>query len=316
MKAFLPMKHNIPVVMWLAAFFLIAQFIGIAVLYNYIDIDASIKEGRTQFRDLELAGQPMERPQWEESTSFAWMMFAILVGTALMFLLMRFQFRVLWKFWYGLAVFTTLGLALAAFIPSTIAAIISLIVAILKIFKPNWWVQNVSELFMYSGLAVIFVPIMDVYGAVMLLVLISIYDAYAVWKSKHMVTLAKFQAGSKMFAGLVMPYQDGHLKTDLPSDIEHKPEAASAKVKAQKRSVSHPSPVRTAILGGGDIGFPIIFNGVIMKSWGFYPSLVVPFTATIALLYLFFKGEDGKFYPAMPFISFGCLVGLAIAYFV
>jgi len=315
------MKHNIPVVLWLAAFFLIAQFIGIAVLYSYIDVDASMREGKTQFRGLELAGQPMERPQWEESTSFAWMMFAVLLGTAIMLVLMRFQFNVLWKFWYGLAVFTTLGLALAAFIPSTIAAIISLIVAIIKIFKPNWWVQNVSELFMYSGLAVIFVPIMDLYGAIMLLILISIYDAYAVWKSKHMVTLAKFQAGSKMFAGLVMPYQDGHLKTDLPSDIEHKPETGSIKSKTSKKMAANPrlqtpSPVRTAILGGGDIGFPIIFNGVIMKSWGLYPSFVVPFTATIALLYLFFKGEDGKFYPAMPFISFGCLVGLAIAYFV
>ena len=146
-----------------------------------------------------------------------------------MFLLMRFQFRILWKFWYGLAVFTTLGLALAAFIPSTIAAMISFIVAVLKIFKPNWWVQNMSELFMYSGLAVIFVPIMNIYGAVMLLLLISIYDAYAVWKSKHMVTLAKFQAGSKMFAGLVMPYQDGRLKTDLPSDIEQRQVALDAR---------------------------------------------------------------------------------------
>ncbi|MEK6960938.1 MAG: presenilin family intramembrane aspartyl protease [Nanoarchaeota archaeon] len=308
------MKHNIPVVLWIAAFFLVAQFIGIAVIYSYIDINASQKEGKTQFRGLELAGQPMERPQWEESTSFAWMMFAVLVGTAIMFLLMRFQFRILWKFWYGLAVFTTLGLALAAFIPSTIAAMISFIVAVLKIFKPNWWVQNMSELFMYSGLAVIFVPIMNIYGAVMLLLLISIYDAYAVWKSKHMVTLAKFQAGSKMFAGLVMPYQDGRLKTDLPSDIEQRQVALDAR--SSKSPSKKESMTRTAILGGGDIGFPIIFNGVILKSWGIYPSFVVPFTATIALLYLFFRGEDGKFYPAMPFISFGCLIGLTIAYFV
>ena len=41
------MKHNIPVVLWIAAFFLVAQFIGIAVIYSYIDINASQKEGKT-----------------------------------------------------------------------------------------------------------------------------------------------------------------------------------------------------------------------------------------------------------------------------
>lgn len=300
------MKHNLPVIGWMAAFFLVAQFIGIAVIYSYIDVDASVRSGRTEFRGLELGGQPMERPQWEESSSFIWMMAAILVGTALMLLLMRFRFQVLWKFWFGLAVTITLGLSLAAFIPSTVALVVALVAAIVKVLRPNWWVQTFSELFMYSGLAVIFVPVMDLTSAVLLLVLISAYDAYAVWKSKHMITLARFQAGAKMFAGLVIPYQDGRIRTSLPSGIEH-----GRKKPSQKAPV-----IRTAILGGGDIGFPIIFTGVVLKTWGLYPSLVIPLTATISLIYLFIRGEDGKFYPAMPFISFGCLVGLAIAYFI
>ena len=43
--------------------------------------------------------------------------------------------------------------------------------------------------------------------ASILLVLISIYDMIAVWKSKHMITLAKFQLDTKSFAGLAMNYR-------------------------------------------------------------------------------------------------------------
>ncbi|MEK6809639.1 MAG: hypothetical protein AABY40_03120, partial [Nanoarchaeota archaeon] len=78
--------------------------------------------------------------------------------------------------------------------------------------------------------------------------------------------------------------------------------------------------VRTAILGGGDIGFPLIFAGVVLKEMGLWQSLVIPFGALLGLAVLLFNGKENKFYPAMPFISAGCFVALgvvwAIGYFV
>ncbi len=46
---------------------------------------------------------------------------------------------------------------------------------------------------MYTGIAILFVPILNVFWMIILLIVISIYDAYAVWKSKHMVKMANFQ---------------------------------------------------------------------------------------------------------------------------
>ena len=46
---------------------------------------------------------------------------------------------------------------------------------------------------------------MNIFSASILLVLISLYDMYAVWKSRHMVAMAKFQSSSNLFAGISIP---------------------------------------------------------------------------------------------------------------
>ena len=114
------------------------------------------------------------------------------------------------------------------------------------------------------------------------------YDMYAVWRSKHMIAMAKFQTKSGIFAGLLLPYQ-------MPSLTGSK--------KGAKKSV------RTAVLGGGDIGFPLIFAGTVLAASGFLSGLFVAIGATAALLVLLSFSQKNKFYPAMPFLTIGCAVG-------
>ena len=84
---------------------------------------------------------------------------------------------------------------------------------------------------------------------------------------------------------------------------------------ATKSPCTHPQvQVRTAILGGGDIGFPLIFAGVVLKEWGLWQSLIIPFFALAGLALLLYYAEEKKFYPAMPFISAGCFVGLGVVW--
>ena len=117
-----------------------------------------------------------------------------------------------------------------------------------------------------------------------------------------MVTLARSQAEAKVFAGLLIPYKLGKL-------------IKKTKVPGEKTPIGISLPkmkVRTAILGGGDIGFPLIFAGVVLKEWGLWQSLIIPFFALAGLALLLYYAEEKKFYPAMPFISAGCLVGLGV----
>ena len=57
------------------------------------------------------------------------------------------------------------------------------------------------------------------------------------------------------------------------------------------------------------MAFPLIFAGVIYRTAGLAPALLIVLGSTIALLLLFMFSRKGKFYPAMPFIAAGCLVG-------
>ncbi len=285
------MKHTWIMTLFLLVLFFAAQVIGLQITQSYINMEASIIAGEVVWKELPaIAGLKIERPQVEPRFSIWYIIIAVLVGTLLILLIIKLGKMLLWKLWFFLAVVLCLQIAIAAFLPATISFLLALFFGWWKIFKPNIFVHNATELFLYGGLAVIFVPILNVLYAFLLLVALSIYDMYAVWRSKHMIKMAKFQAKSGIFAGLLLPYK-------LPA----------ARGPKQK--------MRTAVLGGGDIGFPLIFSGTVLTSAGFVPALIVALGATAALLALLLLSQKDRFYPAMPFLTLGCAVGFIITIF-
>ena len=292
-----PMKHTASITLLLLGIFLLAQFIGIAIIYQYIDLEKSTATGKTTFKALPIG----ERPPVQEKTSYIPIMAALLIGTAMLWMLLKYNLQWIWKLWFLIAVTVSLTVAGSVLMPTAIALAVALVLGIWKIFRPNFWVQNITELFIYGGLAAIFVPIFNLLSVGILIVLIAVYDAYAVWKSKHMVTIATAQVKAGKFAGLLIPYQNHKL-------IAPKAHPPEAKGKLQK--------IRTAVLGGGDIGFPLIFAGVVLKEIGLWQSLVIPFFSALGLAFLLWWGKDKQFYPAMPFIGAGCFIGLGVVWLI
>ena len=257
------MKHSVKITAILVSLFLLAQLIGLYIVNNY-------PTGRELPYNI-------ERPDFEPKTSFIPIFITITIASIIALLLVRFNAQSLWKIWFLLAVVFTLLIAFSVFMPETIALLVAVVLSVFKIFKRNLFIHNFTELFIYGGLAAIFVPILSILSISILLILISLYDIYAVWKSKHMVKLAKFQAKMKLFAGIFIPYEK-----------------------------------KTAILGGGDIGFPLLFAGVILDKIGLLSSIIVILFSTLALLLLLIYSKKGRFYPAMPFISAGCFLGYLV----
>ncbi|MBW2978059.1 hypothetical protein KY331_04395 [Candidatus Woesearchaeota archaeon] len=294
------MKHTVKITIILVVVFLLAQIIGLAITNEYIDHKATGETGYVTWISLPYN---IARPEVEGGTAFTSILAAILVGTLLVFALIKFGKVLWWKIWFFLAVSFCLTVSFTAFIPEQVALGLALILGIYKIARPTILIHNLTEIFIYGGLAAVFVPILNIYWGFVLLLAISVYDAIAVWKSKHMISLAKFQAKSKVFAGLLIPYRK--IK---------KPQKVKAPVKIKKIKV------RTAVLGGGDIGFPLIFAGVVMKELmlqkpeliGFLITLLIPACTAIALLLLLTKGKQEHFYPAMPFLTAGCVVGFIL----
>jgi len=273
------MKHSLHVTLLLAAMFFLAQLIGVLILDTYVTTETIIVDNVTTTTQT-WAPLPynLERPEFEEETSYIPLITVILAATGLALILIKFKAFTLWKLWFFLSVWFCLLVALKIFFGAPIAFLLAVLFAILKVFTPNIYTHNLTELFIYAGLAVVFVPILTIGSAAILLILIAIYDAIAVWKTKHMVSLAQFQSKLKLFAGFMIPYKNGK---------------------------------HTAILGGGDIGFPLLFTGAVMKLYGL-SSIIISITVTLSLLALLFLAEKGRFYPAMPFLAAGCFVGYGV----
>ncbi len=293
------MKHSVEVTLILVGLFLAAQFMGLFVTSRYMESVEITEEGEVNitWENLpSIAGVDIERPKVEPSKSVWLIMTAIIIGTVLLLLLIRLKHDVLWRLWFFMAVGICLTIAFGAFISNTPSFFLGFLFAYLKVFRPSLVIQNLTEVFVYGGLAAIFVPILNKSSVILLLVFISIYDMYAVWKSKHMIKLAKFQTKARIFAGMLIPY-------GMPKIKKAKTKKAKQKLKKIR--------IKTAILGGGDIGFPLLFAGVIMKTVGLWKAMIIPVFVAIALLGLLTYGKKNKFYPAMPFLSIGCFLGYA-----
>jgi len=293
------MKHTFKITLMLLLMFLLSQIIGVYIISKYIDYPQTKEVGKAVFIEPPIGEWPKVENQ---STSFTYIFIAILIGTLILFIFIKFKLYLIWKLWYALAIVFCLTYAFGAFVPWIFAGILSILLVAYKLFKPNIIVNNIIELFLYGGLASIFIPgFLNFFSATILLLLISLYDMYAVWKSKHMVKLANFQTESKVFAGLSVPYK-------MPALIKPK----GVKVKKEK--------VKTAILGGGDIGFPLLFAGAVFKDLigtetlgiAFSLTMIISLFAAIALAGLLLYSKKDRFYPAMPFISAGCFLGYGV----
>jgi len=291
------MKHSLKIVLVLISMFLVAQIIGLAVTNVYAGNNDDIPFGMNPPEDV------------NPSSSLLSIVFAIIFAVILMFILMKFKTEMFLRIWFFVVVCLALGITLNALFlqtplsnnASSISIFIAILLAYLKIFKRNFLVHNATELMIYPGIAAIFIPLLSIPTTIALLIFISIYDIYAVWHAGFMQKMAKYQIKNlKVFSGFFIPYL-GKKEAEL---IKSTPKN---KLKGKKIKIN------LAILGGGDVVFPIILAGVVLRSWGLASALLVTFGAVLGLSYLFYVSKKGKFYPAMPYITLGCFIGLGIA---
>ena len=294
------MKHNIKITIVLIAMFLLTQVIGLFVINFY------------QTTELPYGMQPPA--DVTPNTSIASILFAFALAITLFFLLTKIKAEKFIRLWFfvvtALAIGLTINVILSKINPSLnvfeINSIIGLVIALpfvyIKIFKRNTIVHNITELLIYPGIAAVFVPILNVLGIIILLLVISLYDIWAVWHSEFMKNMANYQINTlKFFTGFFIPYAGKKVKEKIKF-LKQKYTSEKALERNLKKAKLK---INLAILGGGDIVFPVITAGVFYIYNGLIPALIIMASATIALGVLFIMARKGKFYPAMPFLTIG-----------
>jgi presenilin-like A22 family membrane protease len=307
------MKHNWVVTIILIGMFLAAQFIGIFVINAYSPHQAAQIVNGT-LTNITIAPElpyGMQPPSIEPQISLISIIISFIIAILLMLLLIKIKSPIFMRIWFFVVVVLGISIALNAFLKdasvysSIIALVIALPLGFIKIFQRNLLVHNITELFIYPGIAAVFVPILNVWSIVVLLLLISAYDIYAVWHSGFMQKLAKYQIKTlRLFAGFYVPY----IPKKQRAEIKRMQEMSLKKRQKSKKKIK----IGLAILGGGDVVFPIITAGVILRAFGIFPAMITALTASLALFALLLFSRKGKFYPAMPFLTAGVFVGIAI----
>jgi len=303
------MKYDLKITAILLAMFIITQFIGLYVVNHYQAEDKELPFG-------------METPEIKEDKEynqiFVSIIFAFVIAISLLFLLTKFKAEFIMKLWFFIVVMIALGISFNSILPEfKYASIIVLVVAFpfafIKIYRKEFLVHNLTELFIYPGIAAVFVPILNIYTIVVLLILISVYDMWAVWRSGIMQKMAKYQIDKlNIFSGFFVPYADKKTRKKIKLLKEKLKDKKISKKDAKLKKFK----INVAILGGGDIIFPIITAGVFYRIMGLIPALIITASATLGLLYLFILAKKKKYYPAMPFLTIAMFLGMIITWLI
>ena len=298
------MKHTLKITIVILAMFLLTQFIGLYVINHY-----------------SVQGNPLPYGmdnQVEESTGLSYLpsiVIAFIFAILIFIILTKFNFSFVMRIWFFIVIMLALGITITSFLPnekyvSLFALIIALPFALSRVVKRNILVHNVTELFIYPGIAAVFVPFLNIITILVLLALISVYDMWAVWHSGIMQKMAKYQINTvKVFGGFFVPYLSKKEKKKIKA-MRNLPKSKLENMKDEKIKA------QVAILGGGDIVFPLITAGVLLKVWGLIPAIITIAGALLGLSYLLFIAKKKKFYPAMPFITAGIYLGILISWLV
>ena len=305
------MKHNLKITLVILLMFLVTQFIGLYVVDSYakktvVDGEIVNVSGKTLPYGLEF---PLEEQKVGYTEKFFSLLISFTFAILILFVLTKYKAKFILKAWFFLVTILALGISFTSILPemkylSLIGILLAIPLAIGKVYKRNFLSHNLSELLVYPGIAAVFVPLLSLITMIILLIVISLYDMWAVWKSGIMQKMAKYQMNElKIFSGFYLPYASKKMKAKIKKLKETGKDLTKANIK-----------IHVAILGGGDVVFPIMTSGVILKTWGLLPAILVIFGALVGLGGLLIFSKKKKFYPAMPFITGGMFLGMLIGW--
>ena len=225
----------------------------------------------------------------------------LVIGIVLMVIPIRALktvFKVIFTFLFCWSIFVISIL----WLPLIAAISIAVLIGALWFFRPKIWLHSVVMLLAMVALGEVFGRFVSPWTAMVLLLALAIYDFLAV-RFGYMMWIVKKMSASTTLPAFVIPYKfsdwtDSLKKSDVSDLIEQK---------ADERKYS--------ILGGGDIGFPILLTSSVYFAHGLNDGLIVAGFALVGLVSAYFiqaKFLKGNAMPALPPIAVMSVIGLVL----
>ena len=239
----------------------------------------------------------------------------IVIYAAIVLLIIKYKLRWLLKGIITLAVFSTLiyvfigvgGMLVAHPLDSVPVLAGSLLLSValtgLMLVYPEWYVVDVIGVLTAAGAAALFGVSLAVLPVILLLVALIAYDYIAVYKTKHMLTLAEGVTDLNLPILFV-----------LPTKLNYSYIRSKAKIKELKEGERE-----TFIMGLGDTVMPTILAvsaNVFVDAPGIGPvnfpalgTVAGTLVSHAALMYYVLKGKP---MAGLPFLCTGAIVGFAV----
>ena len=263
--------------------FLSAQILGIFVAQNVIRI--GIREGKEISK--------IDPSEFSLLNFLA--AFLIAVGFLLLVLKLSKGKNIIFKTLFILVSFVGGEVALETFLPAIMALPLIFILILLWFRTSLIWIHNLLLVLGVAGIGgVVGIPLSPEI-VVCLFLALAIYDFIAVYKTKHMVKMAKSMLESQAILGIIIPQK--------LVDFGQKLKEVRIGDKKQKFFV----------LGAGDMVFPLIL-AVSLLSQGIIKSWIIVFFSFVGLLagFLLFLKLGKKPMPALPPLAFFSIIGYLI----
>jgi presenilin-like A22 family membrane protease len=235
---------------------------------------------------------------------------AIVFSVALIFLARRFKLNFLkWLFVAAIAlmvfyVFNYLGLVIANTYDEYYAIIIAapVIMVLALVFHNRWYVVNIAGFFLTSGMAFVLGLLLGLWAAAVFLAAFAIYDYISVYKTKHMIGLAKIAIDRDLPMLFVFP-------TDFSKKV--------GKIEITDEGVAEHAAMA---LGFGDVAFPgimVVASAIYgLKINHFIPFFILPLLGGVAGMIYLVLGNVKKPAPGLPFLNTGVIAGTLLSYLI
>jgi len=215
---------------------------------------------------------------------------------------LKIAFRIMFALLFSWGVFIVLGLSL----PVLPASLISIATSLIWLFKPRLWLHNSLMLFALVSIGSVFGFLLSPWVAMSFMLVVSIYDILSV-RFGYMLWLVKKLSEFETLPAFVIPRKIPDWNLNLRE--------VGFKKLLEDREVER----EFSILGGGDIGFPLLLTVSVFFAYEFASSLILAASSLLGLVAVYWIQAvflKGKPMAALPPITFACLVGFLIVCFV
>jgi presenilin-like A22 family membrane protease len=238
----------------------------------------------------------------------------LLVFTAVILLIIKLRKKnVLRMIFLGsvtLLIFYVLYPLLSIFIANSVLTLFLSIVGaafllVLLVKKPEWYIINAFAVFTGVGAVATIGISLDIWIVIALLIIMAVYDALSVYKTKHMIDLADSVMDLKLPVLFVIPKKRDY--------------SLLGETKGLKEKLKENEERQAYFLGVGDVVFPgflavaafhnLVNNGFLM-GMGVLAGTLVGFVVLTSFL------ARGKPQAGLPFLCSGAILGYLVVGFI